>query len=215
MEENKKDVLLSLLEHGLIMMHMDARHPDIEVPEYLKGDPNLCLNLSYRFGIPDLEITDTEITATLSFQKVPFQCTLPMDAIWGISQPPEPGMQLFFDALPPELLVQMMEDQIEELGQQMKESTDSSSVQPLRAVPDLKPISTEAPSSSEVPTSSPSEKTKRPALRLVVDNSEDPPPKPEETPSTRSHLRVVPAPTQTTEEATSDASSEETESTED
>jgi stringent starvation protein B len=192
---SKKQYLLDLLDHGLIMLHIDARHADIEVPPYLKGDPHLCINLSYRFGISDLDITDEAISVTLSFQKTPYHCHLPMAAIWGVSQPPAPGMQLFFDAMPPELLLQMMVGPDEEGPNQAEAPTP---LRPIEAspAPTLSSVPTAAPATSETTTEQPAPK-ERPALRLVVDNTDTPEPPPATTPpppSKRPHLRIVPTP---------------------
>ncbi len=101
-----------MLEEGLTMLHLDARHPEVIVPEYLKDDLSLRINLSYRFGLTDLEITDRYVSATLSFNRQPFHCTIPLESIWGLSHPPSPELNLFLDDLPPELLTLILQNAV-------------------------------------------------------------------------------------------------------
>src|SRR2546430_10232540 len=67
------------------MLHLDARRPGVIVPPQYAQDPQLRLNLSYRFQIHDLEIDDARVQATLSFGGRPFQCIVPWAAIFGIT----------------------------------------------------------------------------------------------------------------------------------
>ena len=99
-QPSKKDLLLQMLDEGLVMLHLDARQPGVIVPSFLKEDPHLRLNLSYRFGLPDLQIDDEAISTTLSFRQTPFHCVIPFHALWALSQPPASEMTLFPDAMP-------------------------------------------------------------------------------------------------------------------
>ena len=81
----KKDALLACLETGVTMVHLDARRPGVVVPPQHAHDPHLRLNLSYRYGIHDFDVSDQRIQATLSFGGRPFRCILPWTAIFGIT----------------------------------------------------------------------------------------------------------------------------------
>lgn len=85
LDREKKELLLKLLEEGTVMVHLDARVPGVIVPERFRQDPHLRLNLDYAFRIPDFEIRDTEVFASLSFSQKPYPCTLPFSSIWGMS----------------------------------------------------------------------------------------------------------------------------------
>ena len=57
----KKETLLAYLARGIAMVHLDARRPGVVVPSQYAMDAHLRLNLSYRYGIPDLEVSDQRI----------------------------------------------------------------------------------------------------------------------------------------------------------
>ncbi len=104
---SKRDVLTAILARGDAFLHLDARHVDVDVPAWLKGDPNLCLQLGYDLPvpIPDLTLDDTGVRATLSFRREPFLCVVPWAAIFLIVDAESRGM-LWEDDAPPETRVQ-------------------------------------------------------------------------------------------------------------
>lgn len=99
---SKRVALEYLLGFGKVMLHLDARKPAVEVPPHLKHQPNLALNLSYRFNIPDLQITDAAAQASLSFQGQRFFCVLPFSAIFALSID-QTATYLWLPEVPPEL----------------------------------------------------------------------------------------------------------------
>ncbi len=78
---DKKAVLTELLEQGMVLVTLDARHPSVTVPDHLRDDAQLRLNLSYRFGLP-MELGEEAVIATLTFAGMPFECRLPWGAIY-------------------------------------------------------------------------------------------------------------------------------------
>jgi stringent starvation protein B len=110
---DKRQTLLSYLQRGVAMVHLDARRPGVVVPERYLGDAHLRLNLSYRYSIPDLEIDDRRVQATLSFGGQPFHCMLPWQAIFGITSNASGDGQVWPEDLPVEV-VQTMADRDEE-----------------------------------------------------------------------------------------------------
>lgn len=80
---NKRKVLERLLESGMVMVTLDARRPGVDVPSRFQDDPQLRLNLSYRFGQP-MEVSDWGVRASLTFSGVPHGCKLPWSAIYQI-----------------------------------------------------------------------------------------------------------------------------------
>ena len=81
----KKEMLLAFLEKGVAMLHLDARRPGVSVPPQHAQDAHLRLNLSYRYGIHDLDISEQRVQATLSFGGRPFQCIVPWTAVFGVT----------------------------------------------------------------------------------------------------------------------------------
>jgi stringent starvation protein B len=104
---SKRQTLLAYLKAGLAMVHVDARRPGVSVPTRYTQDAHLRLNLSYRYSIPDLQIGDFEVKATLSFGGVPFLCVLPWDAIFGITSAANGDGQVWPEDLPVEVMQTM------------------------------------------------------------------------------------------------------------
>lgn len=100
----KKHVLLEYLEHGITMLHLDARRPGVVVPRQYEQDPHLRLNLSYRYQIPDLEIDDERVQATLSFGGRSFRCVVPWEAVFGITSQATGDGQVWPEDLPAEVM---------------------------------------------------------------------------------------------------------------
>ena len=100
---SKRQTLLQYLQRGVTMVHLDARRAGVIVPPQYAGDAHLRLNLSYRYAIPDFEIDDRRIQATLSFSGLPFQCILPWESIFGITSHAGDG-QVWPEDLPTEVM---------------------------------------------------------------------------------------------------------------
>lgn len=99
----KKKVLLAFLERGVAMVHLDARRPGVQVPAQHRGEAHLRLNLSYRYRIPDLELGEAGVRATLSFGGQPFLCVMPWASIFGITSPASGDGQVWPEDLPVEV----------------------------------------------------------------------------------------------------------------
>src|SRR5207237_10231852 len=83
--QSKKHTMLQCLRRGVTMVHLDARRAGVIVPPQYADDAHLRLNLCYRYAIPDFEIDERRIQATLSFSGAPFRCILPWESIFGIT----------------------------------------------------------------------------------------------------------------------------------
>jgi len=83
---SKKDVLLGLLEKTSVLVHLDARREDVQVPKHLKSNAQLILQLGLDLPVPirDLDVSDEGVSCTLSFQRTPFFCVLPYPAIFAM-----------------------------------------------------------------------------------------------------------------------------------
>jgi stringent starvation protein B len=83
---SKKDQLLKLLDRGSVFVHLDPRREGVTVPPWFCHKPQLVLQLGRNFAIPipDLEIDEYGVSCTLSFNRTPFHCMLPWDAIYAL-----------------------------------------------------------------------------------------------------------------------------------
>lgn len=100
-ENNKRDTLESFLAEGMVLVQLDSRIEEVSVPDHLKGDPTLRLNISGRFGLP-LEVDDWGVRATLTFQGTPFECAIPWGAVYIIISHVTGEPSLFAADVPPE-----------------------------------------------------------------------------------------------------------------
>jgi stringent starvation protein B len=100
---DKRQTLLHFLERGVTMVHLDARKEGVIVPPQYAQEPHLRLNLSYKYNIPDFDMSDRRIQATLSFSGSPFRCLLPWSSIFGITSHAGEG-QVWPEDLPGEVM---------------------------------------------------------------------------------------------------------------
>ncbi len=73
-------------QHGRIYIVVDATHDDVNVPDFLKGDPALRLVLNHRMPQP-IYIRDDALTSDFSFSGQTHACYIPMAYIWAAYQP--------------------------------------------------------------------------------------------------------------------------------
>jgi stringent starvation protein B len=86
-QPSKKDVMLALLERAEARVHLDARRPGVQLPDRFLGEAHLRLDYAYGFTppIPDLQVDDDGIRATLSFGHQPFATVVPWSAVYLIT----------------------------------------------------------------------------------------------------------------------------------
>jgi stringent starvation protein B len=82
----KKDVALALLERASVFVHLDPRADAVEVPPWLRAQPQLILQIGLNLAvdIPDLEVDDAGISCTLSFSRRPHHCAVPWSAVYAL-----------------------------------------------------------------------------------------------------------------------------------
>jgi stringent starvation protein B len=76
-----------LLDRAEARVHLDARRDGVVLPARLLADGHVKLDYGYGLTppIPDLEIDDHGIHATLSFNRVPFRTFVPWSAVYLIA----------------------------------------------------------------------------------------------------------------------------------
>ena len=84
---SKKEVMLALLEKSEARVHLDARRAGVVLPERLLQDGHVRLDYGYGLTppIPDLDVAEDGIHATLSFNRVPFATFIPWTAVYLIA----------------------------------------------------------------------------------------------------------------------------------
>jgi stringent starvation protein B len=83
----KQQAFLALLKEGSTSLHLDARRAGVSVPEAFRGDAHLMLQYGYELAIPipDLEVDDDGVRATLSFSRTPHTTVIPWAAVYAIA----------------------------------------------------------------------------------------------------------------------------------
>jgi stringent starvation protein B len=163
--DEKKTRLLGSLEQGLTMIHLDARRPGVLVPEHLKHEPHLLLNLSYRFEPPDLAVGEWGVRCTLTFGGKRFTIAVPWSALYAISSHQSKEFWMYPDDMPRELLEGSPErlQQSGEIAGPMAPPTDGKPE--ARAV--LREVVMEQQDGLTEPPKDPPEPPRRGHLRLV------------------------------------------------
>jgi stringent starvation protein B len=84
---SKQDAFLALLREGWTSLHLDARRPGVIVPAHLRGEAHLVLQYGHDLpiSIPDLEVDDYGVRATLSFSRTPQLTVVPWSAIYVVA----------------------------------------------------------------------------------------------------------------------------------
>ena len=102
--QHKERELRTLLERGVVMMHLDPRIDGVVVPPQFSQESALRLNVAYAFNLPAFEISEGGIYAILSFNRQNFGCTIPWQAVYALTLPEEnhEGM-VWPDSMPLEL----------------------------------------------------------------------------------------------------------------
>ena len=100
----KKDVMLALLEKASVFVHLDPRVEGVSVPPWLAKQPDLVLQLGLQMAvqIPDLEVDDDGVFATLSFNRSPHYCRVPWNAVYALVGEDGRGM-MWPEDIPPEV----------------------------------------------------------------------------------------------------------------
>ena len=83
----KQQAFLALLKEGSTSLHLDARRPGVVVPEAFRSEAHLMLQYGYDLAIPipDLEVDEYGVRATLSFSRTPHLTVIPWTAVYAIA----------------------------------------------------------------------------------------------------------------------------------
>jgi stringent starvation protein B len=84
---SKYEAFLALLQEGRPSLHLDARRSGVIVPAHLRAEPHLVLQYGHDLPIPipDLEVDEHGVRATLSFSKNPQRTVIPWSAVYVVT----------------------------------------------------------------------------------------------------------------------------------
>src|SRR4051812_19987185 len=103
---SKQQAFLALLREGWTSLHRDARRPGVVVPQPLRGEPHLVLQYGHDLPIPipDLEVDDYGVRATLSFSRAAHRTVIPWSAVYVVACDDGRGV-LYSEDVPPDVTV--------------------------------------------------------------------------------------------------------------
>lgn len=107
--EKKRELVEALLDKGMTLVALDGRLEGVVLPAHLRSDPQVRLNLSYRFGMP-IELDEGGVRATLTFGGEPYDCELPWEAIYLAHSHVSQEQYLFLADVPDALLPRTPEE---------------------------------------------------------------------------------------------------------
>lgn len=101
---SKRDAFVAFLRDGWVSLHLDARRPGVVVPPDFSKEPHLVLQYGRNMPIPipDLEITDDGVSATLSFKRTPHRTRVPWSAVYVVACTDGHGV-LYYEDVPQEV----------------------------------------------------------------------------------------------------------------
>jgi len=101
---SKRDAFIAFLREGWVSLHLDARRLGVVVPPSFTTEPHLVLQYGRNMPIPipDLEVTDAGVTATLSFSRSPHRTHVPWSAVYVVACTDGRGI-LYYEDVPQEV----------------------------------------------------------------------------------------------------------------
>jgi stringent starvation protein B len=101
---SKRDAFTAFLREGWVSLHLDARRAGVVVPPTFATEPHLVLQYGRNMPIPipDLEITDDGVSATLSFSRAPHRTHVPWSSVYVVACTDGRGI-LYYEDVPQEV----------------------------------------------------------------------------------------------------------------
>ena len=117
-------------EQKRIYIVVDATCDEVDVPEFLKGDPMLRLVLNARMPQP-IHIRDSFLESNFTFSGVAHHCVIPMNRIWATYLPDgDISSGIIWDEDTPEMIRSLMDEIKEAHMDSEQEDADEALVKP-------------------------------------------------------------------------------------
>jgi stringent starvation protein B len=84
---SKRDAFLAFFGEGWVSIHLDARRDGVQVPDEFGDNRHLVLQYGQNMPIPipDLDVNEKGVTATLSFSRTPYRTFVPWSAVYIVA----------------------------------------------------------------------------------------------------------------------------------
>ena len=101
---SKRDAFTAFLREGWVSLHLDARRTGVAVPPAFANEPHLVLQYGRNMPIPipDLEVTEDGVSATLSFSRAPHRTHVPWSSVYVVACTDGRGI-LYYEDVPQEV----------------------------------------------------------------------------------------------------------------
>lgn len=105
---NKKEVFQQIIRKHNVFVHLRPDAHGVRLPERLQKKTELTLEygLDMHIQIPDLEVSDLGVSATLSFSRVPQLTFVPWSAVYAIVGEDQRGM-VWNEDMPPGVVAEV------------------------------------------------------------------------------------------------------------
>src|SRR5579863_4267195 len=159
----KPQAFLALLKEGWTCLHLDARRSGVIVPEAFRGEAHLVLEYGHDLPIPipDLEVDEYGVRATLSFSRMPQLTMIPWSAVYAVVATDGRGV-LYEEDVPGDVSVMAAGGAPAEAPPEEMAAVEGAmrrAARPLRSIPAHPDAELEEPMAAR--------RRKRPQLRLV------------------------------------------------
>ncbi len=97
-----------MLLRGSVFVHLDPRVEGVAVPPWFREQPQLVLQIGLDMAvpIPDLKVDTEGVRGTLSFNRSPWFCVIPWEAVFALQDDTGQGM-IWPEALPMEIQTEL------------------------------------------------------------------------------------------------------------
>src|SRR6185437_5138005 len=134
----KPQAFLALLREGWTSLHLDARRPGVILPEGFRGEAHLVLQYGHDLPIPipDLDVDDYGVRATLSFSGNPQLTMIPWSAVYAVVSTDGRGV-LYEEDVPGDVSVMATSEAVEAPPEEMAavEGGMPRAARALRSIP--------------------------------------------------------------------------------
>jgi hypothetical protein len=166
----KQQAFLALLREGWTSLHLDARRAGVAVPEALRGEPHLVLQYGHDLpiAIPDLEVDEYGVRATLSFSRAAHLTVVPWSAVYVVACDDGRGV-LYSEDVPPDVTVIAARATSDAAPPDLEAELDTEEIaMPVARQSMLRSVPADAAAAAaELDTPMAARRRRRPQLRLV------------------------------------------------
>lgn len=113
----KLQTLEEWIGHDHVLLHFNSQIEGVDVPEHLRGSPDVSIKLSDLFNFPP-ERDQDGVKAHLKFNGQYYQCAVPWGAVWGMTGS-NGKSSVWPEDMPTELLAKVAKAKLKSIGSKL------------------------------------------------------------------------------------------------